>query len=238
MACFECKVPCKSRYLESCQFDESFDETSDEGKKMLRNAELNEVAYTERILSIHVKSSEGKVAFNFVKGCKTKEYPDGNAATTWERLMNKFEPVSAPSMVKLEKQFRALSLKKGEDPEVWITELEDLLMRLEDLGSTVSDNQFMIHVLNNLTLDYDLQLALMEKRVGDMDRPLSIEEIKAELILHFERLNVSSKDSNESSVMEEHAVFIGKFKGYSSFGCKEVYPNYEKNNGMGDENWW
>jgi hypothetical protein len=31
----------------------------------------------------------------------------------------------------------------------------------------------------------------MEKRVGDMDRPLSIEEIKDELSLHFERLNVS-----------------------------------------------
>jgi gag-polypeptide of LTR copia-type len=64
--------------------------------------------------------------------------------------MNKFEPVSAPSMVKLEKQFRALSLKKGEDPEVWITDLEDLLMTLENLGSTVTDNPFMIKVLNNL----------------------------------------------------------------------------------------
>jgi hypothetical protein len=26
-----------------------------------------------------------------------------------------------------------------------------------------SENQFMIHELNNFTLDYDLQLALMEK---------------------------------------------------------------------------
>ena len=108
------------------KFDESFDEDSDEGKKMLRNAEINEVAFTELILSIDTKSSEGKVAFNLVRGCKSKEYPDGNAATAWERLKNNVEPVSAPSMVKLEKQFRTLSLKKGENPEVWITELEDL----------------------------------------------------------------------------------------------------------------
>jgi gag-polypeptide of LTR copia-type len=159
-----------------------------------------------------VKGSEGKVAFNLVKGRKTKEYPDGNAATAWERLKNKFEPISAPSMVKLEKQFRALSLKKGEDPEVWITELEDLRMRLH-MGSTISDNQFMIRVLNNVTSDYDLQLALMEKRVGDMDRLLSIAEIKSELSLHFERLNVSSKDSNESIDMKEHVLFSGQFKG-------------------------
>jgi hypothetical protein len=66
---------------------------------------------------------------------------------------SKCEPVSAPCMVKLEKQFRTLSLKKGENSEVWITELEDLHIRLEDMGSTILDNQFMIHVLNNLTTD-------------------------------------------------------------------------------------
>jgi gag-polypeptide of LTR copia-type len=90
-------------------------------------------------------------------------------------------------MVKLEKQFRTSSLKKGDNPEVWITELEDLRIRLEDMGSTILDNQFMIPILNNLTADYDLQLALMEKRVGDLEKPLTIEEIKAELSLRFER---------------------------------------------------
>jgi hypothetical protein len=103
-------------YLESFQFPDLMSLWTKE-----RNAELNEVAFTELTLSINMKSSEGKVAFNLVKGCKRKEYLYGNAATAWERLKNKFEPVSAPSMVKLEKQFRALSLKKGEDPEVWIT---------------------------------------------------------------------------------------------------------------------
>jgi len=65
-----------------------------------------------------------------------KESPDGNAASAWERLKNKYELVSAPTLVELEKQFRELSLKKGQDPEVWITELEDLYVRLETMGST------------------------------------------------------------------------------------------------------
>jgi hypothetical protein len=104
-------------------------------------------------------------------------------------------------MVKLEKQFRALSLGKGEDPVVWKTELEDLRIRLEDMGSTISDNQFMIHVLNNLTTDYNLQLVIMEKRV-----------VEAGLSLCFERLNVSSNQSNENVVLEEHALFSGKYK--------------------------
>jgi hypothetical protein len=70
---------------------------------------------------IDVKASSGKVASNIIRGCKIKGYPDGNGTIAWKRLNNKYEPVSAPSMVKLEKQFRELSLKKGQDPEVWIT---------------------------------------------------------------------------------------------------------------------
>ena len=61
------------------------------------------------------RTSSSKTAFNISKGCKTKDHPDGNAASTWERLNNKYEPVSAPTLVKLEKKLRELSLKKGQD---------------------------------------------------------------------------------------------------------------------------
>jgi hypothetical protein len=160
--------------------DEDIDETSDIGKNKSIIIELNKIAYTELILWIDVKASSGKVAFYIIRGCKTKDYPDGNGAIAWERLKNKYEPVSAPSMVKLEKQFRELSLKKGQDPEVWIIELEDLRVKLENMGSCITDNQFMIQILNNLTSDYDLQLALMERRVGDADKPLTVEEVRRE----------------------------------------------------------
>jgi hypothetical protein len=69
-------------------------------------------------------------------------------------------------MVKLEKQFRELSLKKVQDPEVWITELEDLCVKIENMGSWINENQFLIHILNNLTSNYDLQLTLIESRIS------------------------------------------------------------------------
>ena len=70
---------------------------------MLMTADLNELAYTELTLSFGDKTSSGKVAFNLVKACKNKDYVDDNAFMAWERLKNKFEPVSAPSLVKMEK---------------------------------------------------------------------------------------------------------------------------------------
>jgi hypothetical protein len=43
-------------------------ETSDIGKKQSIIIELNEIAYTELILSIDIKASSGKVAFNIIRG--------------------------------------------------------------------------------------------------------------------------------------------------------------------------
>jgi hypothetical protein len=84
--------------LSTPRSDEEFDVTSQIGKEKSRIMELNEIAFTELILSIDVKTSSGKTAFNLVKGCK--------AATARERLKINYEPVSAPTLVKLEKQFR------------------------------------------------------------------------------------------------------------------------------------
>jgi hypothetical protein len=65
--------------------DEDFEVDTEEEKKLRIAADMNELAYTELILSIDDKTSNGKVAFNLVKGCKNKDYADGNASMAWER---------------------------------------------------------------------------------------------------------------------------------------------------------
>jgi hypothetical protein len=75
--------------------DEEFDKELDMGKKMLNAIELKEVAYTELLLSIDVKTSNGKIAFNIVIGCKSKDHPDSNAAMAWDKDKNKYAPSEA-----------------------------------------------------------------------------------------------------------------------------------------------
>jgi hypothetical protein len=72
----------------------------------------------------------------------------------------------------------------------------------------------MIHVLNNLTPDYDLQVVLLERRIGDVEQPLTVSEIRAELSLRFERINKNlNKDNGDN--LEEMALYGGQFKGKS-----------------------
>ncbi len=47
-----------------------------------------------------------------------------------------------------------LKLKRGQDPDEWLLELELSRIRLEDMGSKMKDEDYIAHVLNNLTKDY------------------------------------------------------------------------------------
>jgi hypothetical protein len=94
------------------------DDKTEEGKKLLRIADSNEIAFTELILSIDVSNSNGKIAFGIVKSCKSKEFEDVNAALAWEKLKKKYDHISAPSLVKRERMFRESRLGKNEDPEI------------------------------------------------------------------------------------------------------------------------
>jgi hypothetical protein len=51
---------------------EVFDENTNEGKRILRMIHLNEMAFTELVLSINVYNISGKIAFGIVKSCQTK----------------------------------------------------------------------------------------------------------------------------------------------------------------------
>jgi hypothetical protein len=61
-----------------------------------------------------------------------------NAVTAWGKVNNKYEHVFAPSMVKLDEQFRYSSLKKGQDRAVLFTESVDFRIRLDGMGTNLT----------------------------------------------------------------------------------------------------
>jgi hypothetical protein len=48
---------------------------------------------------------------------------------------------------------------------------------MEEMGSTMTDDQFMLHVMNNLSSDHENQVNKVEDPVGNKTNPLDIEEL-------------------------------------------------------------
>ena len=201
--------------------DEEFDENTPQGKEKKRLREANESAFTDLILSIDGTSANGRVAFNLIRLSKTKDRVDGDARMAWMRLQNKYATKSAPSLIALKKEFTNSRLEsRMNDPDIWIGNLEDLRIRIEQQGSSMNDLDFMIHILNNLPKDYEISQAKLEDRLGDDIDPLTIEEIRTELNLKFQRMNLNRVvDDDEDE--EETALFAGNFKG-TCYKCGKI----------------
>jgi hypothetical protein len=122
----------------------TFDEDTTAGNAVKKSVDLNDLAYSELILSMDIEQAGGKVAFGIVKGSKSPNYTDGNGHAAWTRLTAKYVPKTAPSMVKLERELRVSKLKKGKDPDVWITNVEELRDRFAEVVSTIKKDQFLV----------------------------------------------------------------------------------------------
>ncbi len=90
------------------------------------------------------------MAFTIVRNCKTKELADGDVAMAWTRLCDKYEPKSAPSRLALKNECTVSSkiLRSAKsDPDVSLTEFEDLRVQLLHAGSTLSEDDLLEHAL-------------------------------------------------------------------------------------------
>ena len=112
------EVPKYSTILDATQADE---------KKQIRITDLNKEAFEELILLIDTSTAAGKFSFSIIKGCKTKDYLNGNTPKAWKRLCDKYIDKSAPTLINIKRKFAKSRLKKNtKDPKEWITELEEL----------------------------------------------------------------------------------------------------------------
>jgi hypothetical protein len=60
------------------------------------------------------------------------------------------------------------------------------------MSSNMAHQQFLIQVLSSLIGDYELQMTFMEKCIGDKLNPLSVELLKEDLNVRYERLSSKS----------------------------------------------
>ena len=89
----------------------------------------------------------------------------GNCKIAWHRLVSKYAPHTASSLLKLRSEFHNSKLESMEkNTEKWISNLEGLGIQMNEFGlkGIISDENFMICVLNNLPKEYDVILDRFE----------------------------------------------------------------------------
>jgi len=160
------------------QDSEKLDLNTDEGKAKKNARDMNELAYKELVLSIDTSTSPGKVAFQLIKGCKTTANKNSDCALAWKRLGAKYAPKLAPTKMELKLEFQRSRLKATDaDPDEWITELGGIRTRLKDMNLDISDEDFMIHILNNLPSEYEVQISKLEDCLGSTMNALTIKDL-------------------------------------------------------------
>jgi gag-polypeptide of LTR copia-type len=161
----------------------------DQGDKVTLNAdekvvlENNQRGYSNLILSIDTSTDAGKVAFATVIGAKTLHNPKGSLPLAFERLRNKYEPHTTSQLVQLERNFYQMKLTKNQDPDVFITKLEALKLKIGQLGNNLTEKSLIVHVLNSLPDQYEMEIKMIEYKMElalKEKKEFSIEEVRSE----------------------------------------------------------
>jgi len=140
------------------------DEKTAARKTEKQDCDTNNYMYKEMLLLIQMKTDKGQVAFHIVVGSMSTDLPNGDAALAWTRLQDKYAPKVTPRKLELRREFQMCKLKNSDqDPKAWITHLEGFRMKLKECGATMTDEDLMVHVLNNLTDDYEIQLSKLKE---------------------------------------------------------------------------
>jgi hypothetical protein len=162
------------------EHDMVLDLNTEEGVAHKRGREANQLAYSKLLLCC-----DDDVSFCIVDAACTTELPRGCAKTAWDGLVAKFEPKTSASKVKLWRQFAECVLEdSSKHPEEWIAELDRIRQLLIGVNSPISDEDLIVHILNNLPKEYETVVEAMEREID----VLLLSELREELRNKYERI--------------------------------------------------
>jgi hypothetical protein len=146
--------------------------------------------------------------------CRSEILPDGDAKLAWDNLIAKFEPRIKSSLIQLKKQFLENKLRdSNQDPDQWIQSLEGMQRKLQILGHKIPEMDMIIHILHNLTKEYDTIAKILE---NDLDNNLaSLGRVKEKLRARFEKIQKTRPNQDGALMVKD--IRLGKYKGLCSF---------------------
>ena len=132
-----------------------------------------------------------------MKNAKSEDFLEGNCKVAWDRFVSKYALHTVSYLLKLKSEFHNSKLESvDKDPNEWISHLEGLRIHMNEFGQkcNVSDEDFVIHILNHLPKEYDVILDGLENRLTVTgDDALTIDSIREKFNHRYEKSRVKKK---------------------------------------------
>ena len=92
--------------------------------------------------------------------------------------MAKYEPKASALLVQLKREFNVCTLSSvSKDHDEWLSMLERIHQQLRVMQSVITDTDLMIHVLNNLPVEYEALVEKLETEIEARVNPLTLESL-------------------------------------------------------------
>ena len=189
-------------------------------------AEENTQAYNELLFSCR-----DNVTFGIIDEATSKMFPEGDARVAWQNLKDKYEPDTGTAKVQLRLEFQQTSLGEDEDPDEWITKLELIRRRLKNLKVIIGDEEFILHILNNLPPAYESTTELLEDALGS--GTLTMLYLKNKLRSKYRRTKKNNDAKMDSVALYNKQQFKGSCTvcgkiGHKGVDCFSLEKNKDK----------
>jgi hypothetical protein len=219
---------------ETVPAESQLSKTADE----VKNEDLNNSGYAQLILSV------SGTAFSYVDDAKTTDLPDGDLALAYEKLQEEYAPKGRSDLVEVKTQFNNCALESTKtDPEEWFDKLEYLRKRLRTMGSDVTDDDMIAHMLTKMPNEYSelvtTTTSLLDFGGSTMSSTVTIANLKKSIRTFWRR---RFEGQEKGTALFAGKKFKGRCRKCGKFGHKatecrsegEQNDNKNKDNGGGE----
>ena len=106
----------------------------------------------------------------------------GKGHRAWQALKAKYEHTGVLGLVEAKREYMEATMNEGDDPDIFLAEMEAFQRKFRELGEPISDRSLMTQIMMKLPPNYDSLLDFM-----GYDATLSYEDMKEQIRNHWKR---------------------------------------------------
>lgn len=164
----------------------------------------------ERAYAYMFPDCDDDISFGCIDGSMTDSTPTGNSRISWKKLQPRFQPTMDALMIEMKRGFNKNKLRNKQDPDEWIMLLKSISYKLKNTHKyEIETEDMLIHMINNLTLDYEYIIIHFKNQLTDKLNPLTWESMNSQLKAKHRRMYLENRNNNINNNYNDKKMNVG-----------------------------